>query len=163
MTDSNCPTTISEIPYHHINEYQKYNNEIILSFPKKMKHIAFNGLNLHGVFDIFNEDLEAHNITNRKTLMFNLWESHSPTGRIFSNNPNTNPNSNIKFYEKNNILIKNLEKKINNTEIKVNEQIINYILLNLKNKKSNYFNYKKIINKDIINNEDIIKIQKEKL
>jgi hypothetical protein len=158
LTDSNCPTTISEIPYHHMNEYQKYNNEIILSFPKKMKHIAFNGLNLHGVFDIFNEKLEVHNISNRKTLMFNLWESHSPTDRIYFNN--TIPDT--IFYEKNNNLIKKLEQKNNNTEIKVNEQIINYILLNLKNKKSNYLNYKNIINEEIINNNDIIKIQKEK-
>ena len=63
-----------------------YNNEIntittkngvTLFFPKKMTHISFNGKKLHGVMNIY----EEHNLpsVNRKAIMFNIWDSHSPT------------------------------------------------------------------------------------
>jgi hypothetical protein len=105
INDSIYPTLLTSTP----EDIFKKNNQInlrkgvILSFPKKLKHISFNGSNLHGVFNIyenFNEngnengnenenENENLNISNRKTLMFNIWNSYSPLeikDKFFNNN-----------------------------------------------------------------------------
>jgi len=51
---------------------------VVLSFPKKMKHVSFNGANYHGVFNIYDKNIIEKE--NRKTLMINIWDSHTPLG-----------------------------------------------------------------------------------
>jgi predicted 2-oxoglutarate/Fe(II)-dependent dioxygenase YbiX len=153
LTDSDCPTTITDIPNHQ-SKLIKENNSIYLSFPKKLKHIAFNGLNLHGAIDIFSENIKPHSIPNRKTFMINLWEKNIPTGRTFNNN-----NLLDQIYNKNNILIKNLDNNNNLLEKTIEKQLMDGIIENITNTTSNTDNFKKIISKDITNNYDIVHIK----
>ncbi len=157
LTDSECPTIITNIPYHHINKLEELenNNLIYLSFPKEFKHIAFNGMNLHGVIDLFSENTSPHEIPNRKTFMINLWEKVSPTDRKY----NTNSNLLDEVYSKNNILIKNIENNSNYLEKNIGKKLLNGIFLNISNFKTNTNIFKEIINKDIIEKNDIVCIK----
>ncbi len=152
LTDSECPTVITNIPYHNINKLEELekNNLIYLSFPKKLKHIAFNGINSHGVSDVLSENILPHNISNRRTFMINLWEKHIPTDRIF----NTTGSLLDEIHSKNNILIKNMEINSNYLETNIDKNLMNGIINNIMNFNSNTDNFKKIINKDILNNYD---------
>ncbi len=157
LTDSECPTIITNIPYHHANklEESENNNSIYLSFPKEFKHIAFNGMNLHGVIDLFSENTSPHEIPSRKTFMINLWEKVSPIDRKF----NTNSNLLDEIYTKNNILIKNLENNSNYLEKNIDKKLMNKIITNISNLNTNTDNFKQIIYKNIIMDNNIIHIK----
>jgi predicted 2-oxoglutarate/Fe(II)-dependent dioxygenase YbiX len=157
LSDSLCPTVITSIPYHLEDKLKIANNDnsMYLSFPKKLKHIAFNGLNLHGVLDIFSENIEKHEIPNRKTFMINLWEKNIPTGRTYKINNNLLDEK----YTKNNILIKNKDPNDNYLEKNIEKKLMSNIISNIYNLENNSDNFIKIIDKDYINNYDIINIK----
>jgi len=78
INDSIHPTLLTST---NENKFMKENlinlkNGITLSFPKKLKHISFDGSNIHGALNLFNETLV--NSEDRMTLMFNIWDSHTP-------------------------------------------------------------------------------------
>lgn len=72
LNDSKCPTIIYNGEIR--NKENIKDNDLIISLPRELKHISFDGLNPHGAFKIF-DNIEN---TTRKTLMFNLWENHCP-------------------------------------------------------------------------------------
>jgi hypothetical protein len=86
INDSEYPTIITSTPENLIKNNNTVNlqNGINICFAKKLNHISFNGNNLHGVFNTFN-NLSSNE--NRKTLMFNIWDTHTPLSRnIYKNN-----------------------------------------------------------------------------
>jgi len=154
INDSIYPTFITNTSEKKLKEKNivNINKGIILSFPKKLKHISFDGSNLHGVFNIY-ENIDINN-KNRKTLMFNIWDLHIPLGiknKIFDNNEKI-------FYENKNQIIKLLKNndeitiKIEETEMKELLHLIltNPIIINKKFKKFiSFFDSKNIVNFDI--------------
>jgi hypothetical protein len=84
INESFYPLLITNTDGYSKGEQVVLKNGVTLIFPKPMTHIAFNGQKLHGVFDIYTEnDLPK---SNRKSIMFNIWDTHSPNE--FNNNTN---------------------------------------------------------------------------
>jgi hypothetical protein len=83
LNDSIYPTVITDVDLEKY-KYKEFQNEsnITVIFPKKNKHITFNGSKMHGVASIFDEDK-----TNepRYIIAINLWD-RKPT--------------NIEYYQK---------------------------------------------------------------
>jgi hypothetical protein len=132
LNDNIYPTIISNIK---ANGYKTFNkNKLLLSFPKKLKHISFYGNNVHGVQKIFNT--KNNNNIIRKTLMFNIWENHVPL-KLYQNMSNYMYDKlNIKvLYSKNNSII-NLkifsesEEKIICIDIKTYDLIVSNVFTN---------------------------------
>ena len=71
------PTIMTNIDKEHYHNKDLENGEIVLSFPKKMKHICFNG----GKYYHGNINISNSNNPDRKLLVLNLWDkrpSHVP-------------------------------------------------------------------------------------
>lgn len=70
MNDSKVPTIITNVDQKTYNSaIFEENNTIILSFPKFLKHISFDGgNNCHGILNFFNDE------EKRFILAINLWE-----------------------------------------------------------------------------------------
>jgi hypothetical protein len=78
FTDNDIsPTIITNIDKEHHNTKDLDHGEIVMSFPKKMKHICFNGGKYyHGSMNISNTNNQERNL-----LVLNLWDkrpSHVP-------------------------------------------------------------------------------------
>ena len=73
LNDNNSPTFITDIDIEQY-KYKDFptENNFIFSFPKKMKHITFNGNKFHGIANLFENDepryIIAINIWNQKPL-----------------------------------------------------------------------------------------------
>jgi hypothetical protein len=72
LTDSKYPTLITNIDLekYKYKEFKK-ETEITLVFPKKNKHITFDGSKMHGLSAIFSEDKPDE---NRYLIAINLWD-----------------------------------------------------------------------------------------
>lgn len=78
LNDSIYPTLITNITHNVDN-----NDSMLLSFPKKLKHISFCGDRLHCAINALDKNVQEHKmnkIESRKTLMFNIWINHKPEG-----------------------------------------------------------------------------------
>jgi len=157
INDSIYPTLLTSTPEILFNKNDQINLKkgIILSFPKKLKHICFNGSNFHGVYNIYEGSNDKIEQSNRKTLMFNIWDSHSPLETKINNNCNENY-----IFEKNQEIInlieinkeKYLKIKLEELEMKELLQLVlsKSILVPYKFKKFlNNFNSNDIIEFDI--------------
>jgi len=80
INNSIYPTLIMNTPQIIMKQKNQINlkNGIYLLFPKELKHISFDGSYLHGVYNIYEKTFYEAKIDNRKTLMFNIWDSHTP-------------------------------------------------------------------------------------
>ena len=116
LSTSSNPTLITNIPDKDKNFNNINKQNLIISFPKKLKHISFNGNYLHGVKKIRNFDNELID-NNRIALMFNIW-SKKPYLRDLYNNDNE------KTSDK---LIKNLEEDLEYQFINTDQNIIKSI------------------------------------
>lgn len=155
INDSKYPTLLTSTPEILLKENKIIlNNGIILSFPKKMKHISFNGSNIHGVFNIFDS---VKYIDNRKTLMFNIWDNYTPLKKDFykfydDNIINKNEKllkltiTNNIFYDKiylDELKMKILIQTIFNNSIDLNNYLYEYVKLNeIENKDIYIFDLK---------------------
>lgn len=146
INENNIPTIITNKKQFNYNNDLEEN--IFLSFPKKFKHISFNGMYMHGVVNILN-DIQ---VKNRKTLMINLWKNNKPKKTDYYSNNNSNNNSIINYDLNNNIII-NIIKDDNVYYHKIENNKISIInsFLNLKN--LDYL--ENIINQLYINNNII--------
>lgn len=140
LTTSSNPTIITNIPdnIHNFNNIHIQN--LIISFPKKLNHITFQGKYIHGVKKI--KDIEIENIdNNRITLMFNIWE-RKPYLRNFYVNDNEEITED---------LIHNLKENTNYENLTLEQDVIKSInkkLINNEQLNINIFN-SIVINKDI--------------
>ncbi len=156
LNDSIHPTIITDIlnnDMNNIEQLKKRDKEIYISFPKKLKHIYFNGSCLHGVCDIFDDNNDFHNIDDRLTIMFKVWEKDKPLNKEDYSDEINNT------IHKNNLLFEIHEQKLDNIyKIKPNLIEINHFVKNIIGDKLQLSFIKQYINKDIFNKYDIIKI-----
>jgi hypothetical protein len=133
INNSKYPTILTSTP-ESIISYNKINLKkgIIISLPKKLKHISFNGENLHGVINIFDKYNKNIDIKNRKTLMFNIWDNHNPLDVFIYNNIKND--NNFLILKKNKVL--NLDIINNNFDKKIyldEKEMIKLIIIILNN------------------------------
>lgn len=145
LTDAFYPTIITNISEKKENFNLTHKKTILLSLPKKMKHISFDCKYLHGVTNMF------YNIPDdmileknpRLTIMFNLWDK-KPLNIEYYNSIENN------FYHKNYNLVKNIT--INNDNI-----------LNLTTEQSNIDNIiKNIFQNNLSSNFNILNLNEFK-
>jgi hypothetical protein len=138
LNDNNCPTIITNINIEEeqSGNFQK-NPELILSIPKKLKHVRFNSSYKHGAINIFNTGKPTN--IKRQALMFNIWNIKPMGIQYYENNEN-------KIYNKKNNLFDII--KINN-KIYNNTTLTNEIMKEIIYRKKNI---KLIINELIANN-----------
>ena len=78
LDEVNIPTVLTSTDlYFSDNKCINLKSGITLSFPKKNKHICFNGANYHAVYNL--HDTYSNNETQkvkRRALMFNIWDNH---------------------------------------------------------------------------------------
>lgn len=162
LNDSFYPTVITNLKYEEMtnNDYTNENNEFILSFPKKMKHISFDGSNIHGVCNIMSEDIIDN--TERKTIMFNLWEKHSPKNVVYRNfNDNCEIINNL--YERDEKILKvDSVNDISFFRVNIKNDVVNKIIKNfiLNNIDENIKILDKYLKSNISNNKHIFKFNK---
>jgi hypothetical protein len=86
FNDNQIPTCITNISETNC-KYKEIpiENQIILSFPKKNKHICFDGSKYHGIGNIFEEDVDAP----RNILAINLWDRKPTNVKYYSSNDTT--------------------------------------------------------------------------
>jgi len=114
LNDNIYPTLITNIDLEKY-KYKEFDNEknIKIIFPKKNKHISFNGANMHGVYELFEETKKDE---ARHILAINLWNK-KPTNVEYYNSKeiekiynkeikliNIDPETNLK----NNIIVKDV-------------------------------------------------------
>jgi len=147
INDSLFPTVVTSTHENKMKDESLFNlnNGIVLSFPKKMKHICFNGRNLHGVGDIFNLSINNNIFDNRQTLMFNIWNNHTPLERTTDNNIYNN-------YFLENMIINEFKETLNKKEIKLKRENMIESVNNIIN--NNYYILNKYVNKE--DNNDLI-------
>lgn len=141
LNDSYYPTAITNIPNHLGNFTKVTNKNILLSFPKKLKHISFDGKYIHGVFNVFKNIEDTNNLSKnpRQTLMINYWKKKPVNVDYYHDNNNNN----IKIENMNGDLNFTNNNKIVNTTTNKNT-IIETIIKNFVNEN--------ISNLDIFNN-----------
>jgi hypothetical protein len=116
LNDSIYPTIITNIDLEKY-KYKEFDNEkdITIIFPKKNKHISFDGSNKHGVYALFEENREDE---DRHILSINLWNKKPINVEYYNSkekeklynkqisliNINTDTNSDLK----NNIIVKDI-------------------------------------------------------
>jgi hypothetical protein len=116
LNDSIYPTILTNIDLEKY-KYKEFDNEkdITIIFPKKNKHISFDGSNRHGVYALFEENKEDE---PRNILAINLWNK-KPTNVKYYNSkeieikynkqiPLININTDIDPDCKKNIIVKNI-------------------------------------------------------
>jgi len=124
LTTSTNPTIITNINDNKNNFNNIHKQNFIISFPKKLNHITFQGKYIHGVKKI--KDIIIENIDSfRITLMFNIWERKPYLRNFYINNSE----------EITEDLIHNLDENINYENLSLEQETI------------------KLINKKLINNE----------
>ena len=119
LNDNICPTIITNIDLEKY-KYKEFDNEndITIIFPKKNKHISFDGSNSHGTYVLFEENRADD---PRHLLSINLWNK-KPTNVEYYNS-----NEKEKLYNKQTSLI-NIYTDTN-CELKKNimvKDILNY-------------------------------------
>jgi hypothetical protein len=129
LSTSINPTIITNIPDNINNFNNIHQQNLIISFPKKLNHIIFQGKYIHGVKKII--DYENNNDSNcRITMMFNIWQRKPYLRNFYNNNDDDDAEiTNDLIHDlkenknyKNLRLEQNTIKSINNKLIK-NEQL----------------------------------------
>jgi hypothetical protein len=112
LTDSKYPTVITNIDLekYKYKEFKK-ETEITIIFPKKNKHITFDGSKRHGVSAIFNENIENKSDENRYLIAINLWDK-KPTNIDYYESQQINKIYNSKTQVVSIIPVNKIEKKI---------------------------------------------------
>jgi len=130
LSSSSNPTIITNIPdnKNNFNNVEKQN--LIISFPKKLNHITFQGKYIHGVKQI--KLFDKKNIEpNRITLMFNIWARKPYLRDLYNSN-------NQEILED---LIDNIKEELDSKNIILDQEIIKSINNNLINNNiKNYIN-----------------------
>ena len=72
------PTII--FPHSYFQECEMQSSKVLISYPKKGKHLQFNGTYLHGVPYIPTATTTTTADTTRVTLLVNIWKSWKPLG-----------------------------------------------------------------------------------
>jgi hypothetical protein len=92
INENNYPTAITNITQSEIGEKKIQTipdfNYIYLSYPKKYKHIAFNGKKYHGMINLTNNDNFKHGC--RLILCMNLLDSHPKNVPYYDSNLHNN-------------------------------------------------------------------------
>ena len=161
LNDSIYPTLITNLTRDKLINKDK-NSCLQFSFPKKCKHITFNGNKLHGSVNILNNNIEIgmNKIESRKALMFNIWIDHKPEDIEYyindglTNNPLFNKEENL-------FLIKDMENS-DHLFIPLENDLLNElsydIILRRQNIKNLFTDY--LTKETIENNSNIIFIPK---
>ncbi len=151
LEDNLCPTIITNIPNKSDFINNVTNKNIILSFPKKLNHICFDGKFIHGVANVIKDLPQDYLLNNpRKTLMFNLWQRHSPKDRKYY----SNSGNNLIGLDKKVIYEINELSENNYIDIKNDNNQISKLITNFLTEKTNdnleYF--EKVKEKIVLNN-----------
>ena len=159
LNDNVHPTIITDIKTNNMSVpiiKDDNNIDFCLSFPKKLKHIYFDGSNYHGSINISND---VSKMGKRYTLMFNIWNS-KPSDIKYYNSTRINEN---KYNKIDNIFnFVEHDKKIYNINSK---NITNefYKMLFIKRVNINFFinNFFKSNNIILKDEEDFIEFYNE--
>jgi hypothetical protein len=157
LNDSIYPTIITDIDLEKYN-YKEFENEknIIVVFPRKNKHITFNGSKRHGVTSIFEEDKMNE---PRYIIAINLWDRKPTNVEYYQKSQSLYPN----IYN-NKIQIVNITQPCNNVENNIIvKDILNYNFFeNLFYKKIDCSILSDLLKKEVYeNNNYIFKINEE--
>ena len=129
----NSPTIITNIDVDTYNnkEFEKQ-TELILSLPKRNKHITFNGKFFHG-----STSLSDNDITSRYIIAINLWDKKPLSDSIYCNEFEKHYNQDMNtVFEKNHSVV-SVEPYDTMCNVNVDNNVINYKLFDdlLYNKK----------------------------
>jgi hypothetical protein len=157
LNDNIYPTIITNIDLEKY-KYKEFDNEndITIIFPKKNKHISFDGSNINGTYALFEENRED---VPRHLLSINLWNK-KPTNVEYYNS-----NEKEKLYNKQTLLI-NIDTETN-CDFKKNimvKDILNYNFFeNLLYKNINqHLIFLDLLNKYYIEGVYFLKIEEKK-
>lgn len=119
LNDCMYPTFISNIDLEQY-KYKQFSieNTIAFSFPKKLKHICFDGSKYHGISNIY----DSYDNEDYMILSINLWEK-KPTNVVFFDNTLLKEIPTI-FYNKEEILFEFEESK-NSQSLILDTKIVN--------------------------------------
>jgi len=143
FNDNKCPLVITDLSFENYKykEFTSDEQKLVICFPKKSKHICFDGSRYHGVVDIY----DTKN-TDRYFLSINLWD-RKPSQVPFFNTCSKTVKENIDIH---------LKKDPENEEIHLDTTYINYDFFSdfLYKKKDKQF----VFLKEIIGNNDYTKV-----